>query len=281
LYTRQTEDGEPLNILPVKKFSVPVDEAAVRKLGFVAPTDKIVPQLLLDMPNKTYLLKNDLALLALIATNEWKRPICFTNTRDLDDLGLSKYCRQEGLTYRLVPVENPAMDHQKAYKQIMSSFLYGGAGNKQVYFDEENRRRLSYLQLDHAQVALALVAAGKKEAARQVLNKFDQRLKSDSFPYGMASSRGNQHDGISLEFLRACIAADDQQLAAKVKASLQKDLEQQFVYYHSIGDDGLTDEQLANEAYALIQGKENNLVPAQVEFAYDILSGFQMLHQIN
>src|SRR5690349_22360081 len=97
-YTTQTEDGETYNLLPVRKLSVPVDTALVRRNGTVNPNDSIVSQLHLDFAkDKNYLFKNELAILALIAANKWQRPLCFNSTYELESLGLAKYIRQDGL----------------------------------------------------------------------------------------------------------------------------------------------------------------------------------------
>jgi hypothetical protein len=279
-YSRQTEDGESLNILPVRKFTVPVDEKFVREHSIVNKEDEVVNELKIDMPNKNYLLKNELALLAVIASNNWKRPICFTSTRELDDLGLTKYARLEGMTYRLVPVENAGANNQVAYKNIMEQFQYGSKGKKPVYFDEENRRRMGYIQLAHAQVALSLAQQGKMEAARNVLNHFDSQVYPTGFPYGMASSRGSQHNAISMEFLRACYAAEDKQLAKKVQSAVQKDLQQQIQYYGSLGEEKLNTDQLGEQAYLLLQGKAAYLSDRQVSFANEIFSSYRFLQQL-
>ncbi|HTE10085.1 MAG TPA: DUF2723 domain-containing protein, partial [Chitinophagaceae bacterium] len=102
-YTRQTEDGEVMHLLPACKFSIPVDVNIVKNNGTVQASDKVVNELRFDLVSKNYLLKNDLAQLAVIAANNWKRPICFTSDRSIADLGLEKYARQEGMTYRLAP----------------------------------------------------------------------------------------------------------------------------------------------------------------------------------
>jgi hypothetical protein len=66
-----------------------------------------------------------------------------------------------------------------------------------------------------------------------------------------------------------------------VDASLKKDLEQQMRYYKSLGDN-MPDEQLANNAYMLLQNKGGNLSPIQAEwFAQDIVSSYQLLLQLD
>ena len=97
----------------------------------------------------------------------------------------------------------------------------------------------------------------------------------------MTSNRGNQHDQISAQFLQACYQAGDFTLAAKVNASLKKDLTQQMRYYKSFGDESMSDEQLGNTAYMMLQGKGGSLPDKQVQFAQDIFTSFRMLLQIS
>jgi len=242
----------------------------------------VVSELHIDVPpNRNYLLKNDLAIYAIIASSKWKRPICFTSTQELNDLGIQKYVRLTGLTYELVPVENSYVDNETAFKNIMEKFGYGNADKDGVYFDEENRRHLNTIRLAHAQVAMSLSDAGKKDSARQVLEHFDTHVKESNFPYGMTSNRGNQQDGISVQFLQACYMANDLTLAKKVSASIKKDLQQQMRYYKSLGDGGMSDEQMANNAYMLMQGKGGTLGEGQMDFVQDIVTTYRMMMQIS
>jgi len=107
--------------------------------------------------------------------------------------------------------------------------------------------------MSHSQVAFALVDAGKKDSARNILDHFDKSVRESNFPYGMTSNRGNQQDAISTDFLQACFLAGDTVLARKVEASLKKDLQQQMRYYKSLGDE-TSDDQLATNAYMILQG---------------------------
>jgi hypothetical protein len=96
----------------------------------------------------------------------------------------------------------------------------------------------------------------------------------------MVSNRGNQHDGISTEFLQACYLSGDSNLTKKVAASIKKDLQQQMRYYKALGEENMSDDQLANNAYQLIQGKGGNLSDRQLQFAQDIFTTYRMLLQM-
>jgi len=281
-YTQQ-QDEDILNLMPVKKLTVPVDLEAVKAAGLVKPGDSVLSELKIDIGNRSYLLKNDLAIYAVIAANHWKRPICFTSTQELKDLGLDKYVQLTGLSYQLVPFENKSgagVETAAAYNAIMNHFAYGGAEKPEVYYDEENRRHLNSIRMAHTQVAFGLVEEGKKDSARNILEHFDKNVRESNFPYGMTSNRGNQQDAISTDFLQACFVSGDTVLAKKVEASVKKDLQQQMRYYKSLGDE-TSDDQLGQNAYMLLQGKGGNLSDRQMAFTQDIFTTYRMLMQID
>src|SRR5450432_2160653 len=77
-YNQTADNGQTYALFPTKKFSVPVDLNTVRSNGTVHEGDSVVSELHIDISaQKSYLLKNDLAMLAIIAANKWQRPICF------------------------------------------------------------------------------------------------------------------------------------------------------------------------------------------------------------
>ncbi|MDE3235249.1 MAG: DUF2723 domain-containing protein [Bacteroidota bacterium] len=240
--------GELLNTFPARKVSVPVDKDFVLKNGVVNAKDSVVSQLQFEIP-RGGLQKNDLAVLNIIAANKWKRPIYFTG--GFGDLGFQQYLRKDGLSYRLVPVLNDYVNADWMKDKLLNKFAFGNADVKGVYFDEENRRHLQSIRQAYAELASYLADHGRKEEAREVLRKEDKGMLQENYPYGMVS-RGNYHNRISLLFLDACYRADDKELAAKVKASLIKDLQQQINYYNSLSGrdaDNMADDKRTAEGY--------------------------------
>ncbi|MFY8165438.1 MAG: DUF2723 domain-containing protein, partial [Sediminibacterium sp.] len=157
-YVASTQEG-PVNIFPTHKFRLPVNKENAIASGIAKPTDNILNELLIDFnPNRQYILKNELAIYAILATSQFKRPICFTSTQELKEMGLDKYVSQTGMAYQLVPMEGKTVNTDVAYKNIMTKFTFGNAKNPNVYFDEENRRHLNSMRMTMAQVAQSLVA---------------------------------------------------------------------------------------------------------------------------
>ena len=222
--------SEFINTFPVKKVSIPVDVNLVKQNGTVSLTDNVVPEVRFDIP-KNLLMKNDLAVLNVIAASKWKRPIYFT--ANFDELGFGPYLRKDGLSYRLVPVAGQQFNTDWMVDKLMHKFGSGNADKPNVYFDEENRRHLNSIRTAYAELAIDLAGKSRKEEARQVLEKADKMMLQENMPYGMIS-RGNMHNRNSISFLEACYRAEDKTLAAKVLGSVRKDLQQQVRFYNSL-----------------------------------------------
>ncbi|UAY52954.1 glycosyltransferase family 117 protein [Ferruginibacter albus] len=262
--TQTGRDGNVLNVYPTKKFSIPVDVNFVRSNGTVNADDSVLTELRFET-SKGALYKNDAAILNMIAGNKWKRPICFT--QQSVGLGFDQFLRQDGLTYRLVPVANPGVNRNWAYDKLMKKFAFGNCDKPGVYYDEENRRHLNSIRFTYANIASDLADAGRKDDAKNLLERCDKNMLQENFPYGMVS-RFQQQDYFSIQFLEACYKAGDFTLADKVKASVQKDLEQQVAYYSSLGDDAdvfTQDNQQAQGLLNMIKQMEQHYkgVPAQ------------------
>lgn len=227
--------GDFYNTYPVKKVSVPVDANMVRKNGTVNANDSVISVLNFDIP-KNALMKNDLAILNILAANKWQRPICFTMS--YGELGFQNYLRRNGLVYSLVPIaNNSGTNTDEMYNLVTNKdkWAYGNANIPGVYFDEENRRHLDDIREADADVAFNLAIQNKNTEAIKVLQQSDKMMLQENFAYGY-TSRSNAHNRVSLSFLQACYKAGEKELAAKVFSSLKKDIEQQKRYYESLSD---------------------------------------------
>ncbi|MBC8035314.1 MAG: MFS transporter [Chitinophagaceae bacterium] len=231
------QSGESINYLPGRKFSVPVDEAFVRSNKTVNPADSVLEALQIEFSeDKKFLMKNDLAILNIIAANKWKRPIYFTATFTGSELGFSQYLRKDGLAYRLVPVKNnTTVNTDWMMDKLMNKYAFGGAGKKGVYFDEQNRLHLNTIRMAFGDLGSNLADNNRREEAKKVLDKADKNILESNHPYAMVS-RNNQHNYFSMRFLEAAYKAEHKELAGKISKQLHKDLDQQMTYYQSLSE---------------------------------------------
>ncbi|MCD2421151.1 DUF2723 domain-containing protein [Niabella pedocola] len=253
--TEDPETGRDVGAvaLPFRKFFVPVNKDIVRKNGTANPTDSVPEQWAFEIPaSRGGIQRNDLMVLSIIASNQWKRPIYFT--APYGELGFGQNLRKDGLTYRLVPftVKAPQANWivDQAYRQmraggtsirdnnedvmaknLLTKFEFGGANKKGVYFDEVNRQYLLNIRSIFAEAAGNLADAGKKEEAVKLLNKAEAGILPENLPYAM-TSRYNQHNQTGLMYAEAYYKAGKLDIARKVIAAVKKDLADQRKYYN-------------------------------------------------
>lgn len=253
-------NGMTYHSYPVHKVAIPVDRSMVINNGTVTQTDSVVSDLRFEI-NKRAIMKNDLAILSIVAANAWKRPIYFT--MPYDEMGFGNYLRRDGMSFRLVPLMNSPVNTDWMLNIVMNKFDYGNAHLPNVYFDDENRRQLNSIKRANVELALDLSFKDRKEEARKVLNRSDTMMLDENFPYGMVS-RGNEHNRLSLAFLQACYRADNNALAAKVSKEVRTDLQQQIKFYNA-----LTDMKARNMEYekSIAQGLLNDLETMEKAFS--------------
>jgi hypothetical protein len=242
----QTNSGEFINFLPSQHLFLPVDKRKVLANGTVNAADSA--RVLAQMPfqlSKNTLFKNDLALLDILAANNWERPVYFANPVIPRSIGMSNYIRSEGLTYRLVPLAAAEADNaapaadgvpvntEKMYGNLMNKFAFCSADVKGVYFDEPNRNMLQQLRSTYTRLAIDLAAKGDKTRALHVLDTMDRKIKEENFPYAM-TSQGNFHNINGMQVAYAYYLAGNPAKAEAISEKIIKDCEQQIAYYQSL-----------------------------------------------
>ena len=239
LYTVMSGLGKQNNpeAIRVRRFEVPVDSAAVRKNGTVGPDEAVPAKMNFELPEGFSPQRDDLIILNIIATNKWKRPICFTSPQV--GLGLQEFLRKDGLTFRLSPIRsNGSPNTDWMMNVLMTKFKNGNADKKGIYYDETNRAHLATpqgIRQAFADLAQDLLAKNRKEDAKRVLLKCDSLVPGENIPYGMAS-RYEWHNNTSYLLMNAAYEAGATELATKIKTQLNKDLNEQADYYVGLGD---------------------------------------------
>ncbi|MBK5285323.1 MAG: DUF2723 domain-containing protein, partial [Bacteroidia bacterium] len=191
--------GEKLNFYPTKNFKLTIDKAAVLSSGTVAAADaaKIVDVMEWSI-SQNYLMKNDLMILDLLATNNWKRPIYFATTVGSENfLNLDDYFQLEGLAYRLVPIKATKKEDSfrgtvavdLMYDNVMNKFVWGNMKDKRVYLDENNLRMTTNLRINTIRLADELIDIGRKDSALKVLDKCVEEMPDYNVPYNIFMTR--------------------------------------------------------------------------------------------
>jgi Protein of unknown function (DUF2723) len=276
----QVQSGDFYSVIPSTKVSIPVDVATVRADTSLKITDSLFSELRIDLKGQA-VYKNNLAILSLIAANKWKRPIYFTSTQELEEIGIDKFVEAQGIANRLVPYATPGIAKDWSYNKMVNQFTFGNANTAGVYFDEENRRHLMGLRQSYAQLAIFLSETGNKDSAKNVLNTIDKGISDKNFPYGMTSNRQNSYNAISLGLLDASYRCGNNELAKKISGQLEKDLKQQLAFYQSLGDSEMSDNDLMRNVSQAMKGEGTNFSDKQMAYVQDIGSSLQILANLN
>lgn len=186
--TKLKEYRQPVDFIPTRVVTLPVDSAKVIANGTVRPedADKIVKQLSIKLDGND-LGKSQLMVLDILATNDWNRPIYFgIGMGDENYMGLQKYFQVEGATYRVVPIETTQdeaglygrIDTDILYDNIMNKFEWGNIKDPKVNIDHfhENTIGVMKYRITLLRLADALRAEGKTEKAVAVLDKSLEEL---------------------------------------------------------------------------------------------------------
>lgn len=193
-YKVQLQSGDWANILPTKNMQLRVDKQAV-------VANKVVPKewedAIVDTMQWNYssgiVSRADLSILAILANNNWKRPVYFTTTTPEENfIGLDKYLVSEGFAMRLMPVaiasegdvSGPISDVEGTYNNIINKFTWGNIANSK-YLDPDSYRYISmYAGTIFGETAQNLLAMGKNnEAKKLVVNAYENMPKR---PYLMS-----------------------------------------------------------------------------------------------
>ena len=205
--------GDYLNYLPANKFIIHVDSAKVLSNGTVKEyfKDRLVTPMIWEYSDGNAF-KGDLAIMDLIATNNWGRPIYISTTVPSSQYkGLEEFFIQEGLAYRIVPVrtdepeqgEFGMIDPFVMYDNMMNNFKWGNAEDPSVYLDENNKRMFSNFRRIFGNLGKALLQNGDTaravEAVRRGLSIVPaEKIPDDFFSIGLAEvliRSGNSEEG--------------------------------------------------------------------------------------
>ncbi|MEX2379784.1 MAG: hypothetical protein WD530_03515, partial [Vicingaceae bacterium] len=230
-------NGRKIDYIPSKKLKISVDKEKVLANGTVPAdmADRVVDEVRWSI-NKSYVLKNDLTILDILASNNWERPIYFASTTgSASYIGLEDYFRAEGMAYRLVPIKkqgsgdgNPGfVDSDILYENMMNNFHWGGVDSSNVYMDETNRRMNMSLRMTFSRLADQLIQENENAKAKEVVDKAFEVMPEHNVPY----------DVFVMYLAENYYQVGENKKANEIVSRLVDIYEKEFLYYQSLDPD--------------------------------------------
>lgn len=224
--------------LPTRKIFIPVNKKAALASGTVALSDsaKIVDTMMMDLGDKTeYIIKDQLAMMDIVASNLFKRPIYWAVTvREDRLLGLENYLQLEGLALRLTPIRREG-DGQYgvpgaggvatdiAFQNIMEKWKWGNFDKEKQFVDRSFMPSIQTMRLSMIRLGNALVDEKKNDKAIALVDKYFEVFPSYNFPYDQFSS-------LMVEIYARAGANDKLEARAR---DIAKAMQEQLQFIHS------------------------------------------------
>jgi len=190
------QNGEKENFIPTKNFKLTINPAEVVKTGTVKAADiaKITPAMEWTF-NKNYVTKGTLAMLDILAHNDWKRPIYFASTVPSDQFnGLDNYLYNEGLALRLLPLKldtaagkSELVNTDILYNNMYNKFVWGNV-KESKYLDPQSADDISIFNNVFNTTISGLIKEGKIADAKKVVKRYFE-VMPEKF-YGMRAMMG-------------------------------------------------------------------------------------------
>jgi hypothetical protein len=279
LQVQYQEGGPSMNSFPTPNFFLPIDTAAVKRLGII-PKDRekqLVGQMEWSM-GKRAIEKKNLVILDMIATNNWQRPIYFSSTvAPQDYMNLQPYFQLEGMAYRLLPLKDPNYDPRGGdegfvekdltYERLFKQFSYRGLTDANIFYDENNLRFPANYRDKFARLANAYLADGNTAKAKEVADKCLALMPDAAIPY----------DYYSPQLVPALVAGGEKAKADKLLDTMTARSEQMLAFYSTKPDASLFEDDMRGYLLGLqsvYRAAEAAGDKARSEKAYTLMSQY-------
>lgn len=226
---------------PTQNVLLPVDQEAVMRSGLVSIAD--TANLVSAIPvrvSDSQLLKDDIAILDILASNLWERPIYFAVTARLEKLfGMQDYMQLEGLALRIVPVKSRSENNiygllgsgrvntEALYENVMTKWKWGNFDKEDTYVNHSYGPSVQSMQFAIQRGAQAMLGEGKKEKAINLVDKYFDAFPNMNFEYGI-------HAAYMIGIYSQAGAYDKAKPQMKI---LARNIEDRINYYMTLPDD--------------------------------------------
>lgn len=181
---------------PSKKWYIPVDAEAAIKSGAIERGDTNVMRNIPIQLSGNQLIKDELAILDIIASNLWERPVYFAVTCQRNKLfGLEDYMQLEGLGLRIIPLRNQSdlqnygivgsgrVNTEKLYENVMNKFRWGNFDKERLFVDRSYQPSVQTMQLAIRRTAYQMLRENQKDKAVSLTDKFFEAFPDMNFAY--------------------------------------------------------------------------------------------------
>lgn len=187
------------SIVPTKRLFIPVNRNELLNNGVISIQDTAYLQSSININlNKSSILKDDLAMLDIIANNFGERPIYWAVTvRPEKTQGLNKYLEQEGLGLKLTPLVRNVddgydrygiygmgyMDADRTLEVIKNSWKWGGFDKYDLYVDDSFGPSIQSMRMVFSRAVDNFVMNKEMKKAEELIDIYFEAFPNKNFPF--------------------------------------------------------------------------------------------------
>ncbi len=228
--------------IPTQNMFIPVDKKRALASGWAdaADSSKIVDRINISF-SKNYLTKDDIAVLDVIASNIYDRPIYFAVTCRNDKLlGLNDYMQMEGLGLRIVPVMTPStkslqifgsgrVDAEAVYQNVMTKWRWGNFDKVDTYISPSYGAGINAMKMAMYRAADDFIRRDETKKAVEIANKYFEAFPHFNFPY----------DYSVVPFIDVLIEGNELEDAKKHFRIMADECVAEMEFYYALDNDSL------------------------------------------
>ncbi len=249
---------------PTKQIYLPIDREKAIKAGMVTEKDTAVAEFIPLRQPGDYITKDDLAILDIIVSNMYDRPIYFAVTCQPSKFwGLNEYMQLEGLALRIIPVRSESersysvvgsgrVDSEKVYKNVMEKFRWGNFDQLDVHVNTSYQPSLQTMLFAMRRAAINFIEIGQPQKAVELMDKYFEVFPHKNFPY----------DYRSWYMISVYLAAGAYDKAKPHMEILAKETADALAFYESLDPVVLSSSQEFDDRYSLCYRTKGDLLNA-------------------
>jgi Protein of unknown function (DUF2723) len=274
-----------------KKIYIPVDKQKMLTNGIITPQDTgVVDRMAFTLPGN-YVIKDDLAVLDIIANNANERPIYFAVTCRPEKMqGLDDFMQLEGLALRLLPIKSQGdrqfsligsgrVENNKVYDRVMNKFRWGNFDKEKTFINRSYQPSVQTTQFVILRAALDMAKKGDTVRAVKLLDKNFEAFPNFNFPYNAQT----------MYFIDAYVQAGAYESSKKHINILAQNLFENLTFYNSLKQedkrgtfqqDFMQDLQTKEQLLKLVEQMKDTALKAELEKKFEAFKVEAILPQM-
>ena len=139
-----------------------------------------------------------MAILDILASNLWERPIYFAVTARMEKLfGMQDYMQLEGLALRIVPIKSQSenqlygllgsgrVNTDALYENVTKKWRWGNFDKEDTYINHSYGPSVQSMQFAMQRGAIALIEKGENDKATDLVDEYFKAFPNMNFEYGL------------------------------------------------------------------------------------------------